>query len=63
MDLGGGTFDITLLKILDKEEFFVEATSGDSHLGGDDLDKKIMDYCLNEFTSKFNIDINQIKKD
>ena len=62
-DLGGGTFDVTLLKIIDKEEFFVEATAGDSHLGGDDFDKKIIDYCLNEYTSKFNIDINKIKAD
>ena len=46
-DLGGGTLDVTLLKIIGQEEYFVEAIAGDSHLGGDDFDKKIIDYCLN----------------
>ena len=55
-DLGGGTFDVTLLNIEDQEIFNVLSTSGDSHLGGDDFNKKIMDYCLKEFCSKLNID-------
>ena len=62
-DLGGGTFDVTLLKIIDQEIFNVIATSGDSHLGGDDFDKKIIDYCLKDFNKRYNIDINEIKKD
>ena len=62
-DLGGGTFDVTLLNILDQEIFNVIATSGDSHLGGDDFDKKIMDFCLKDFCSKFNIKEDEIKND
>ena len=48
-DLGGGTFDVTLLKIEDQEIFNVITTDGDSHLGGDDFNKKIMDHCLKNF--------------
>ena len=62
-DLGGGTFDVTLLNIIDQEIFNVIATAGDSHLGGDDFDKKIMDFCLKEFSSKLNIKEEDIKKD
>ncbi len=62
-DLGGGTFDVTLLKIEDEEIFDVKATAGDSHLGGDDFNKKIIDYCLREFCLKFNYDKEEIKKD
>ena len=62
-DLGGGTFDVTLLNIIDQEIFNVIATAGDSHLGGDDFDKKIMDFCLKEFSSKLNIKEEDIRKD
>ena len=62
-DLGGGTFDVTLLKMVDEEIFDVLATSGDSHLGGDDFDKKIIDFCLSEFCSKLNIKKDEIEKD
>ena len=62
-DLGGGTFDVTLLKIEEQEIFDVIATSGDSHLGGDDFNKKIMDYCLKEFCSKLKLNENNIKND
>ncbi len=62
-DLGGGTFDVTLLKIEEQEIFDVIATAGDSHLGGDDFNKKIMDYCLKEFSSKLNINEHEIRKD
>ena len=62
-DLGGGTFDVTLLNIIDQEIFNDIGTPGDSHLGGDDLDKKIMDFCLKEFSSKLNIKEEDIKKD
>ena len=62
-DLGGGTFDVTLLNIIDQEIFNAIGTPGDSHLGGDDLDKKIMDFCLKEFSSKLNIKEEDIRKD
>ena len=62
-DLGGGTFDVTLLQIEDQELFNVLATAGDSHLGGDDFNKKIIDYCLKEFSSHLNINENDIRKD
>ena len=62
-DLGGGTFDVTLLKIEDQEIFDILATAGDSHLGGDDFNKKISDYCLSEFCSKFKFDKTEIEKD
>ena len=65
-DLGGGTFDVTLLnlKIVDEKTIYdVLATSGDSHLGGDDFDKRIIDFSLKDFCSKFNIKEDEIKKD
>ena len=62
-DLGGGTFDVSLLKIDDKEIFNVIATSGNSHLGGDDFDKKIIDYCLEDFCNKYKINKKEIEKD
>jgi len=43
-DLGGGTFDVTLLTI-DAGVFEVRATSGDTHLGGEDFDQRLMDHC------------------
>ena len=60
-DLGGGTLDVTLLGIED-QDFQVLATSGNTHLGGNDFDKRIIDHCLKEFSSKLNFDINKIKK-
>ena len=62
-DLGGGTFDVTLLNIYEQEIFNIISSAGDSHLGGDDFDKKIMDFCLKEFCSKFNIKEDDIKND
>ena len=47
-DLGGGTFDISVLEIGDGV-FEVKATNGDTHLGGDDWDNRIMDWILDEF--------------
>jgi len=47
-DLGGGTFDVTLLTI-DNGVFEVRATSGDTHLGGEDFDQRLMDYCVAQF--------------
>jgi molecular chaperone DnaK len=48
-DLGGGTFDITILKLSGDGMFNVQSTSGDTLLGGDDFDHAIMEYCRNEW--------------
>jgi heat shock protein 1/8 len=55
-DLGGGTFDVSLLNINDTI-FEVKATAGDTHLGGEDFDNKLVEYCALEFLKKENIDI------
>lgn len=55
-DLGGGTFDVSLLTI-DDGIFEVKATAGDTHLGGEDFDNKLVEYCAAEFLKKKNIDI------
>lgn len=57
-DLGGGTFDVSLLT-LDAGVFEVKATAGDTHLGGEDFDNKIVDYCAAQFLKKYGIDIRQ----
>lgn len=60
-DLGGGTFDVSLLSI-DDGIFEVKATAGDTHLGGEDFDNKIVEYCANEFLKKTGIDIRNNKR-
>jgi molecular chaperone DnaK len=55
-DLGGGTFDISVLEIGDGV-FEVKATNGDTHLGGDDWDARIMDWIINEFKKETGIDL------
>jgi len=50
-DLGGGTFDVSLLTI-DDGVFEVMATAGDTHLGGEDFDNKLVDFCVGEFVKK-----------
>src|SRR5947207_166401 len=58
-DLGGGTFDITILELGSHEgesSFEVLSTNGDTHLGGDDFDKKLMDHILAEFKAQEGID-------
>lgn len=57
-DLGGGTFDISILE-LGEGVYEVKATSGDTHLGGDDFDKKIIDYIASEFQKENNIDLRR----
>ncbi len=57
-DLGGGTFDVSILEIEDGV-FEVLATNGDTMLGGDDFDKKIMDYVLAEFKKSEGIDLSK----
>src|SRR6188474_553753 len=57
-DLGGGTFDVSILEIADKV-FEVKATSGDNHLGGDNFDKAIVDWLVAEFKKSQAIDLSQ----
>merc|ERR1712188_215032 len=57
-DLGGGTFDVSLLTI-EEGIFEVKATAGDTHLGGEDFDNRMVDYFLQEFKRKFKKDIRQ----
>lgn len=57
-DLGGGTFDISILEIGDGV-FEVLSTNGDTHLGGDDFDKKIMDWIAGEFKKQEGIDLSR----
>ncbi len=59
-DLGGGTFDVSILEIGDGV-FEVLATNGNNMLGGDDFDKRIMDYLADEFKSKEGIDLKKDK--
>ncbi len=56
-DLGGGTFDVSILEIGDGV-FEVLATNGDTHLGGDDFDNKIIDYLVSEFKKETGIDLS-----
>ena len=59
-DLGGGTFDVSILE-LSGGTFEVLATNGDTHLGGDDFDQKVMDWLVAEFKKENNIDLSQDK--
>jgi len=61
-DLGGGTFDVSILE-LDPSigTFEVKSTSGDTHLGGDDFDQKIVDYIVSEFKKQEGIDLSPDK--
>ena len=59
-DLGGGTFDVSILEIGDGV-FEVLATNGNCMLGGDDFDKRIMDYLVDDFKSKEGIDLSKDK--
>jgi len=60
-DLGGGTFDVTTLE-LGEGVFQVKATNGDTHLGGDDFDKVILDYLADEFKKENGIDLRKDKQ-
>lgn len=55
-DCGGGTHDISVLNICDGI-FEVKATSGDSHLGGEDIDQILVDYCMKEYQRKYKTDL------
>ena len=61
-DLGGGTFDVSVLEIYqvdDQPQIEVKATSGDNRLGGDDFDHKIVDYLVSEFKKNTGIDLEK----
>jgi heat shock protein 1/8 len=60
-DVGGGTLDVTLLS-LDEGIFEVKATSGDTHLGGEDFDTNLMIYFMDDFKRKYRKDLTQSKK-
>ena len=60
-DVGGGTLDVTLLS-LDEGIFEVKATSGDTHLGGEDFDTNLMIYFMDDFKRKHRKDLTQSKK-
>ena len=59
-DLGGGTFDVSILEIGDGV-FEVLATSGNTHLGGDDFDKRIIDFLVDDFKAKEGVDLSKDK--
>lgn len=60
-DLGGGTFDVSVLS-LEEGLFEVRATNGHTHLGGEDFDNRLVEYCAGEFRRKTNIDIRNNPK-
>jgi molecular chaperone DnaK len=59
-DLGGGTFDVSILEI-GEGVFEVKATSGNNHLGGDDFDKVVMDYLADQFQKENGVDLRKDK--
>ncbi|XP_038238956.1 heat shock 70 kDa protein 1A-like [Dermochelys coriacea] len=60
-DLGGGTFDVSILRV-DDGIFEVKATAGDTHLGGEDFDNRLVDHLVREFRRKHKEDLSQDKK-
>jgi len=60
-DLGGGTFDISILELGDGV-FEVKSTNGDTHLGGDDFDEKIVDWVVSEFKKEYAVDLKADKQ-
>lgn len=60
-DLGGGTFDVSILTI-DNGVFEVLSTSGDTHLGGEDFDRRVMEYFIKVIKKKYNKDISKDKR-
>ena len=59
-DLGGGTFDVSILELGDGV-FEVKSTNGNNHLGGDDFDERIMDYLVSEFKKENGVDLSKDK--
>ena len=62
-DLGGGTFDVTVLHLNDNREYIAVASLGDEHLGGNDFDNKLVDYCIEKFCNFFHIDEKEIRNE
>jgi heat shock protein 1/8 len=60
-DLGGGTFDVSVLTI-DEGIFEVKATNGDTHLGGEDFDNKLVDHCKQDITRRLKVNIDGNKR-
>jgi L1 cell adhesion molecule like protein len=60
-DLGGGTFDVSILS-LEEGLFEVRATNGHTHLGGEDFDNRLVEYCAGEFRRKYNTDLKENPK-
>jgi heat shock protein 1/8 len=60
-DLGGGTFDVSVLS-LEEGLFEVKATNGHTHLGGEDFDNRLVEYCAGEFRRKYNLDLKENMK-
>lgn len=60
-DLGGGTFDVSILE-LGEGVFEVKSTAGDTHLGGDDFDKKVIDFLVEEFKKENSVDLTADKQ-
>jgi molecular chaperone DnaK len=60
-DFGGGTFDISILELGEEGVFEVKATNGDTHLGGDNLDHRIIDWLADDFKSNYGIDLREDK--
>ena len=58
-DLGGGTFDVSILNISEGSMFEVRSTAGDTHLGGEDFDNRLVDHFVNEFKRKFKKDVSK----
>ncbi len=61
-DLGGGTFDVSIIEIAEvdgEKQFEVLATNGDTFLGGEDFDKRIIDYIVDEFQKQHGVDLRQ----
>ncbi|KAJ9535697.1 hypothetical protein OSB04_un001149 [Centaurea solstitialis] len=61
-DLGGGTFDISLLTMAESGNFEVKAVAGDTHLGGQDFDNRMVDHCVKEFKRRCNKDLTGNQK-
>jgi heat shock protein 1/8 len=61
-DLGGGTFDVSVLTIDEGSLFEVRSTAGDTHLGGEDFDNRLVDHFVKEFTRKYGKDISGNKR-
>jgi molecular chaperone DnaK len=58
-DLGGGTFDISILSVDEEGTFQVKSTNGDTHLGGDDFDEVLIDWLANEFKKNEGVDLRK----